>query len=365
MKVLFISLLRIGDFFMHLQLADAYQKQNASSEIHFLTNDLISDEVKSLFPQYRYFSFDRFQMQKDINTFETPLLYPVWSLQNTLAALNAEGYDLVIDLTYQKQSEHFLNLINAKEKIGVLSWENRHFVGSDKIETFLTDFTNKKSNTHYLDGLKKILNIELTPAKANKAEYSKLISFQVSTSDLKKNYDLLRWKKIIQTIKFHLPDYQVKIFCTPKEAESFKRHFSREDIMPSGFANVYNVLKETALLVSLDTSVKHLASIVRTPVLELSIGSSHPTKTAAYSEGNYILSALQTCRPCDHSTKCPYLRNLCQDSISEKTVSDFVINWANNLKLTHFDIRTIVRENSLGFEKGKLWITSKNNEICI
>lgn len=365
MKVLFISLLRIGDFFMHLQLADAYQKQNPNADIHFLTNDLISDGVKTLFPQYKYFSFDRFQIQKDINTFETPLLYPVWSLQQTLASLNAENYDLVIDLTYQKQSEHFLNLIEAKEKIGVLSWEKQLFSGSEKIQKFLTDFANKKKNTHYLDELKKVLDVDLKPLVTDKRSHSKLIAFQVSTSDLKKNYDLLRWKKIIQTIKFQLPEYQIKIFCTPKEADVFKRHFSKEDILPSGFGNVYGVLKEACLLVSLDTSVKHLAALTQTPVLELSIGSSHPTKTAAYSEGNYILSALQTCRPCDHSAKCPYLRNLCQDSISEKTVSDFVINWVHNLKLTHFDMRTTIRDNNLGFEKGKLWITSKNNEICI
>jgi ADP-heptose:LPS heptosyltransferase len=229
----------------------------------------------------------------------------------------------------------------------------------------LINFANKKNNTHYLDGLKKILNLELAPIKVNKRENSKLIAFQVSTSDSKKNYDLLRWKKIIQTIKFHLPEYQVKVFCTSKEVDTFKRHFSKEDLMPSGFANVYQVLKEACLLASLDTSVKHLAALAGTPVLELSIGSSHPTKTATYSEGNYILSALQTCRPCDHSAKCPYLRNLCQDSISEKTVSDFVINWIHNVKLTHFDMKTVIRDNYLGFEKGKLWITSKNNEICI
>lgn len=365
MKVLFISLLRIGDFFMHLQLAEAYQKENPEAEIHFLTNDLISDEVKKLFPMYKYFSFDRFQLQTEINTFETPILYPVWSLQQVLADLNAESYDQILDLTFQKQSEHFLNLIDAKNKFGVISWENKIFSGSNGIADFINDFTNKKNLTHYLDHLKSLLDIEMRPRKPVKRDQSKIIAFQVATSDSKKNYDLSRWKKIIHNVKMQLPDFQIKILCTAKELDNFKRHFAKEDLQPGGFATVYSVLKEASLLVSLDTSVRHLAALTETPVLELSIGSSHPTKTAAYSEGNYILSATQTCRPCDHSSKCPYLRNLCQDSISEKMVSDFVINWANNLKLTHFDIKTVSQDNNLGFEKGRLWITSRNSEICI
>lgn len=365
MKILLISLLRIGDFFMHLQLANALQKKHPEAEIHFLVNDLISEEVKKLFSTYKYFSFDRFQAQVDINTFATPLLYPVWNLQQTLSQLNAEKYDQVVDLTFQKQSEHFLNLIDAQSKFGVISWENKIYSGSSKIENFISEFNNKQDSTHYLDHLKLLLDVDLYPIKNEKRNESKIIAFQITTSDSKKNYDLSRWKKIVQTVKNHLPEIQVKIFCTSKEFDIFKRHFSREDLLPGGFSTVFNTLKEAALLVSLDTSVKHLAALAGTPILELSIGSSHPTKTAAYAEENYILSAAQACRPCEHSQKCPYLRNLCQDSILEKSVSDFIVNWSKNLKVTHFSIKSVCRDNNLGFQKGKLWITNKNNEICI
>lgn len=364
MKVLFLSLLRIGDFFMHLQLADAYRKKYPEAEIHFLVNDLISDEIKSLFPYYKYYSFNRFELQKSINTFEAPLLYPVWELKSVVEELNAENYDLVVDLSYQKQATSFLNLIEAKDKIGVLDWEKGKF-SSFEVEKFLNTFSDRKSNTHYLDELKKILHLDLRPEKALNRSSSKIISFQITTSDSKKNYDLSRWKKVIQSIKQALPEYQVQIFCTPKEYEVFKRHFAKEDLLQSGFRKIYEVLKESKLLVSLDTSTKHLAALTQTAVLELSIGSSHPFKTSSYGVENYILSAHQTCRPCEHSSKCPYLRNLCQDSIQEKRISDFVINWCRSEKNMTYDAKTVHQNDLLGFEKGKLWITNKSKEIFI
>lgn len=364
MKVLFLSLLRIGDFFMHLQLADAYRKKHPDADIHFLVNDLISDEIKSLFPYYKYYSFNRFELQKSINTFEAPLLYPVWELKSVVEALNSEEYDLIADLSYQKQGTLFLNLIDSKEKMGVLDWERRIYTNPE-VESFLSHFSNKKHSVHYLDELKKVLGLELLPQESKTKSSSKIISFQLTTSDTKKNYDLSRGKVVIQAVKQALPDYQLQIFCTEKEYDLFKRHFAKEDLLQSGFRKIYEVLMESKLLVSLDTSIKHLAALTQTPVLELSIGSSHPFKTASYNTKSYILSAHQTCRPCDHSSKCPYLRNLCQDSIFEKRISDFVIKWCRNERHIIYDAKTVLQGDSLGFEKGKLWITNKNKEIFI
>ncbi len=325
---------------MHVKIADSYRKKHVEVEIHFLVNDIIGAEFEKIFPFICFHRFSRFKYQKMINSFETPLLYPFWDLKKNLKDLFARGFDEVIDLTYQRISTQFLNLIPAARKRGVFSWEP--FIASDNyIENFINKMHESTSKVHYLDHLKKIAGVDLELDSCSVDKTSKLVLFQVSTSDTKKNYDLDKWKRIIDKLTEKCPDFIFKIICSHEEFFSYKTIFNVSQLEAGNFLNAYELLKQARLLVTLDTAVKHLAAWTATPTLELSIGSSHPFKTAAFQAGNYIISAEMNCRPCQHSLDCLFHRNLCQDAIIEKKIENFVSDWIQNQTVRDYSFRTL------------------------
>lgn len=350
---------------MHAKIADSYRKKHGDVEIHFLVNDIIGAEFEKIFPFICFHRFSRFRYQKMINSFETPLMYPFWDLKKNLKALFASDFDDVIDLTYQRISTQFLNMIPAIRKIGVFSWEP--FISSDN---YIKDFINKMhkstSKVHYLEHLKMIAGVDLELHSCSVDKTSKLVLFQVSTSDSKKNYDLDKWKRIIDKLTKIYPDFIFKIICSHEEFLAYKTFFNLSQIEVGNFLNAYELLKQARLLVTLDTAIKHLASWTATPTLELSIGSSHPFKTAAFQAGNYIISAEMNCRPCQHSLVCPHHRNLCQDSIVEKKIVTFVSEWIQNQAIREFSFRTLNQSSHFRMEancnlsKGEEW-----NEISM
>jgi ADP-heptose:LPS heptosyltransferase len=365
MKVLFVSLMRIGDFLMHVKIADSYRKKHTEVEIHFLVNDIIGVEFEKIFPFIFFHRFPRFKYQKMINSFETPLMYPFWDLKKNIKALFACGYDEIIDLTYQQISTQFLNMIPAPRKRGVFSWEP--FITSDNyIKKFINKMHEPTSKVHYLEHLKKIAGVDLELYSSSGDKTSKLVLFQISTSDAKKNYDLVKWKRIIDKLSDQFSDYCFKIICSHEEFLAYKTFFNVSQLESGDFLNAYELLKQASLLVTLDTALKHLATWTKTSTLELSSGRSHPFKTAAFQAGNYILSAEMNCRPCQHSLDCPYNRNFCQDSIAENKIVNFVSEWIQNQTVSEFSFRTLNQgsrfrmEANCNLSRGEEW-----NEISM
>ncbi|MCB0368400.1 MAG: glycosyltransferase family 9 protein [Bdellovibrionales bacterium] len=364
MNILFISLLRIGDFLMHAKIAQSLKDKDQQISVHFLVNDLITEDLRNMFPFIKFHVFTRFKYEKMINSFETPLLYPFWSLKSFIQDINTVEFDAVYDLTLQNISSRFLSLVNSKNKKGVFSWKPFLSSNNESFKKTIFQIHDKNQMQHYLDSLKQLYNFELEPGYAEVKD-SKLILFQITTSDAKKSLDLNKWVNIIQFLKNYNRSYQYKVLSSPHEFKSINKFFKKEDIISASFSEAFRVLEGTQLLVSLDTSIKHLAVWSKTPTLEISIGSSHPIKTSGYQQGNYVLSSDYHCRPCDHSSSCIYNRNHCQDSISEDLIVNFIKLWIQERSLVNFSFLTISKGNELSIKKGEPWITSRPKEIYL
>jgi hypothetical protein len=76
------------------------------------------------------------------------------------------------------------------------------------------------------------------------------------------------------------------------------------------------ILKQSCLLVTGDTSIKHLAAQSGVPIVELTLGSSDFTKTAAFSAASEIISASVPCSPCAHSQGCSQKSQICAEQIT-------------------------------------------------
>jgi hypothetical protein len=83
----------------------------------------------------------------------------------------------------------------------------------------------------------------------------------------------------------------------------------------------FALLKQSQLLITGDTSIKHLATAADIPILELSLGSSDYRRTGAYRANSLIIQAAIGCAPCPHSSACRKPTHECAARLSSDAVS--------------------------------------------
>lgn len=334
MKILFASLSRIGDYIQHMMIVRSWALANPSAEVHVLVNDLVPADLMRMNSQFKHTVLPRFEYQRRINSVGTPLLYPFLSLRKIVSQLRAEKFHKVVDLSLQQQSAAFLKIIDSG-----------FFYTKNEIQA-INDYLNLSDETHLIDKLKIAHGVNLAPKKAN-AGRTKRVLLQVTTSDEKKNIDLPRWKSLVDMMRTDFSAIELKVIGSRSEVKKLQSVFEKSELFICNFTELSHALDGETKLISLDTSIKHFAALFQVPTLEISVGSSHWIKNAAYQTGNYIFSAQKECRPCVHSSPCPYGRNQCQDSIDFKELNQFVGEWVSGSKPTVFPMVTDAQDGNL------------------
>jgi hypothetical protein len=90
-----------------------------------------------------------------------------------------------------------------------------------------------------------------------------------------------------------------------------------------------SLLEETDLLVTGDTSIKHLASAGTTRVIELIVGSADAYRTGSWKSGDFIVSSREACAPCGHSEACHRTSHACATSISVEALANLSLSILN------------------------------------
>lgn len=317
MNVLIISLLRLGDILMHIEIANQWRIKN-KSEITFVIND----ECKAVIPilehfQYGYFLFPRRQIQSLINNSATHILEPIWQIQDLIREINLQSWDLILNLTHTQVSGRLMSLVSAREKKGMV-WIRNHFelFGNSILQQFNDEYTEtKESPRHYIEWLSCAFDLDIKKPEKNILPRRNKIFFQLFTSDEKKNWPLDSWERLFQSAQKLWPEFEFKVLCSDFEKQNLLRFWPSEDLLNLDIHQAFLEFSKGGLLVGCDTSLIHLASLARMPSLMISLGSSNPTKTSAFLEGSMTLSGQATCRPCSHLSACSQETQICAESV--------------------------------------------------
>ncbi|WP_413295278.1 glycosyltransferase family 9 protein [Bdellovibrio sp. HCB185ZH] len=319
MKILVVSLLRLGDIIQQQPLLKALREKNPQAQIHLLINRQFSHVeglLTGLVDKYHY--FDRDLLQRGLGEASFNILWSHQQIEQLVQTLNRENYQQVLNFTHNKLSAYLLGALQVPMKKGLHHSEGK-FQGLENpwLRYFNDRFSGIQASLfHYVELLGKSFDLPVQKAAAMPATKSKLVLFQCLTSDTKKNWGLNNFKKLKETIESSLVDYKVKVLCAPFEKESLKSHFSDVDLIACDLLGAQELLKQSCLLVTGDTSIKHLAAQLGVPTVEMVLGSSDWTKTAAYSLMTEIINARVPCAPCSHSQACSQKAQICAEQIT-------------------------------------------------
>lgn len=321
MKILIVSLLRSGDLIMHLKAIENHLP-DANIQFVILTHRQ-NRNLEFLLPKgTRFFYFDRELVQKSMKEDFLPHDAGFRHYEALIKDLNSFQFDFVYNFTNTKFSALLLSQVKAKKSVGLL-YQDGTFRISDPQGHIKRLNAQPRSRRHLIEVFNNsLLNLAETPnsvSKQNKPP-AKNLCFQVLTSDSKKNWPHDNWLQLVKLIATELPEYKIHLLGSPQEESILFKYYNdyREHIKILSFEEVYNLLQESTLLITGDTSIKHLASFTHIKILELVLGSSDPIETGVYSKNGYFLYSPETCQPCSHSKNCDY-HYQCHNRISPQT----------------------------------------------
>jgi ADP-heptose:LPS heptosyltransferase len=304
--------MRTGDLLMHIKAIENLSTF-ANLNIYLLTHRQ-NRGLEFLFPFIKkIFYFDRELVQRSQKENYLPVDSGYLHTIKIINELNEIRFDTIYNFTNTKISALLISLINGKNKIGLICNNNLYNINDpNSWIKYLNHMSTSK--IHIIDIFKKsILNINdmnksknLTYQYKPKQKKSKIICIQTLTSDPKKNWPFPNWNQLIRKIRIKFSDYKIYLLCAPSEknqlCENFKENLN--DIFVCNYQEAFDLISTSALVITGDTSIKHLASFSQTAILELALGSSNPIETGVYSEFGYLLYHPISCQPCAHSSCC-------------------------------------------------------------
>lgn len=321
MRILVLSLLRVGDLFQQRPLLKRLRELYPTADIEVVTN-LSCLSSKKLFPEITaWHGFDRDRFQKSLGTAEIPLLAPVVDLENWIAGFTSEPIDLLLNFTHNRLSAQMAAMIPAREKRGLLAEVRGFRVFENSWLRHFNDRFSVKNGTpfHYAEALAGSFAIDL-PAPPVSETKGSTVFVQALTSDQKKNWSLSSWKNLVDQIRLERPELNVKVLGAEFEEEKLLTVFESEDLAILDWEHLQVALQKSQLLITGDTSVKHLAASLGVPILELALGSADPFRTGVYAKNAFVLHAAVECAPCVHSQPCRQMSHLCGENLSLKDV---------------------------------------------
>jgi ADP-heptose:LPS heptosyltransferase len=307
MKILCLSLLRLGDIIQHRQLVRSVMAKHPEAEIHLLCHSQFA-QVEDLFAEPVKFHFIPYQdLQKILVERGQNPQAAFELLDHCLGKIKAEKFSLVYDLTHTFLSDAIRKALAIPSVKPQALWK-----------TYLEDHATitAGSRFHLIEILARSLGLEIAASVKSSAAREKIIVLQTLTSDQKKNWSLSSFQKLVTCIEQELPEYQIQILSSPNEQEQLLQVFGKDLLFVSTMKQAQDLLRRASLLISLDTSLLHLAAQEDCPTVGLFLGGADPRKTGPLLSGALLLHGKSSCAPCSHSNPCPQPRHFCEELIS-------------------------------------------------
>jgi ADP-heptose:LPS heptosyltransferase len=336
MKVLVISLLRLGDFLQVVPVLEGLSKRPGVRQVDVLTH-APTRALWPLLPQVKtWWTLDRDELQEGLGRADVPLLTSYDVLKEQLDQISAESYDLVINLTHTKFSGWVAGYVQGKEKLGLAfsATGQAHF--HSPWFRYLDRHSQVKSPDvfNYTDIFLQACGLKSSPRqwtlqdKSGDSELQGLglkniptLIVQLFTSDPKKTWSEESWVRTLELLR--RPDLQVVLLGSAAERKGVERVAARTGAIPAilSLPGALALLNHADVLLTGDTSIKHLANGARARVMELSLGPSDVLRTGVYKEDSLILQPRVACAPCPHSAPCSQSTHACAQSLDPAVVA--------------------------------------------
>jgi len=312
-KILILSLLRLGDVLLAAEAISAVRAKYPLARVDLLVNKGVESVAPFLPNIGRVHTVPREILQDALVSADRPIFEPLDRLKSLVARLSSEKYDKIINLTQTKFSGYLTAAIESNEKIGmIINHRGQASFGSPWFR-YLNGVigAGAQRGFHYADifkyGSTGENGVIASAASANETEAGKReleewlrhhsfgsdlkILLQLQTSDKKKNWSSSAWVQALesfrrsgksaaqaQLIALGAPNERPLLEQFQKQARDAKIDVA---IATMSLEGVLSLARVADVLVTGDTSIKHLAALTPIRIVEIALGSSDIERTGA------------------------------------------------------------------------------------
>lgn len=350
MKILAINFLRLGDLALSARALRSLRSLRPGASLALAMHRACTP-LAPLMPYVdRVYPLDREDLQTSLGEAGRPMFDAYASLRAYVDALAAERFDLAVNFSQTLFAGRVAGLAGARRTLGLRIDE----AGSARIESPWFDLMNKQAGrvssdvVHYgqifaraVGGELESLPPGLIETRRGREEAAALlaaptagrwIGVQCLTSDEKKNWGLERYEKALLLAAKARPFARVALFGAEFERErlaplaaALRRAGIDARLAICSVEGLLSAVKQCRVVLTGDTSAKHVACDAGVACVEISVGSSDWRRTGAWSPSSSILQAPTECAPCPHSSACSRPRRDCADEISPEYVARSLI----------------------------------------
>jgi heptosyltransferase-2 len=363
MKILVISLLRMGDVIMATPTLRGLKRRFPSARIDLLYNS----QFKGLMPLIPYVDqfveFDRELLQKGLGQENKSIFESYDRMKTLIQGLRNQKYDLVVNVTHNRLSGYLASSVQAKEVMGLSldkkghprfgsNWFrhlNRYGLDKEGAHFHYSDLfffgAQLGSRTERFDLKESVNGMKGADLIAGDEDY---ILIQATTSEIKKNYPLDRLAESIASFRLLNPKLKIHFLAVEAEKQQMEEWIKAKSLSDCQVAvcdleTAFSLLKGCLMLVTVDTGIKHLAAAAGCKIVELSLGSSHYRSTGVYRDGSLIVQSEAECAPCPHSKPCSEKSHVCSEIIPADLLG---LIWAKYLDGDREGLKVLAKEGS-------------------
>ncbi len=291
MKILILQLARLGDIFMTWPALQGLRRLYPEAEIHLLTRPRFSGASQGLKAVDRYWSLPSRQILGPLIQEEPALEQALSEMDNFVAELRAEKFDMLINFTFSPFSSYLTHAVSYPQT--VIKGYTRHADGTLRFADDVSAYfyaqvgLGKPNRVHVSDVMASMIDLEYTESDWSVEEIpatnltlpERYMVLHVGASDPNKALSPQSWIAALNVAGERFAGLPVILIGASAEASLAVEIESGVVGLPvlnlvgyTQIADLFAIIKRADVLVGCDSAPLHIASLTDTPTLNVSVG---------------------------------------------------------------------------------------------
>lgn len=343
-EILVLCLTRFGDLIQASPLLRGLRREHPGARITLAVQKGFDAILPMMGDFDRSFVFEQDEAARKIALEEDPLA-TYGHIDAFMRLLEADRYDMVVNLTCSKLSAYMVSLMDSRDISGITCAPDGRRVINNPWGTYLFSFlygdSRRWNRINLVDIFTRLGRVQPDGKPVELSETSRgrnfaegfvekeglqgkrLVGIQLGASESARCWPLESFARLSDRIQQEA-GVRTVLFGAPKERELAERACAMMRTPPvnavgeTRLDDLFSLLKQCSLLITNDTGTMHFAAAAGAPVLMLNIGPAFFQCTGPYSAGNLSLKPALACSPCRYNLNC--LHPVCLESLDVDAV---------------------------------------------
>jgi ADP-heptose:LPS heptosyltransferase len=401
-RCLVVQFARLGDTLQSLMALRAAKQLYPNLEIHFVAREKFAAAAQRVSWIKEVITFPSDKILGPVLRDEKTDIQALGDIARWVAPLVKETWDMIVNWSYSESSSYLTGLLPARVKLGYSRRKDTTFCSVDGWSHYMQAVVQNgvQQNIHLTDILttqiltalqihfgestcsgdapvtsKSFFNLETNPSDLGwcwRDLSRKWIAVQLGAAQESKTWSAENWALTIHKIIERNPGYSVVLLGGSDDKYRAQTIISRLETLlgvnPLSAKHVMSLVGETDFdlwasvisscqwVFSCDTAAVHLASVLGTRVLNVSVGPVRWAETGPYGNGHYVVTSCERCEACVAESKVPEDHS-CREDVSPDSVyaawSYGSLEWSHR-RQTPFETHVDTLKLKSGIEKVKV-----------